>query len=88
MYNCNKKTNCLQAKKPSDVKKYAIKLIFQILQYAYKSKSTPVLPSGRNFGRKSQNGPKEIVWSRENEGPNFWKIYQKRAELFFSLVLH
>jgi hypothetical protein len=39
-----------------------------------------VLPRGRNFGRKSQKGPKKIVWSRENEGPNFWKIYQKRGE--------
>jgi hypothetical protein len=39
-----------------------------------------VLPRGRNFGRKAQKGPKKIVCGRENLGPNFWQIYQKRAE--------
>jgi hypothetical protein len=39
-----------------------------------------VLPRGRNFGRKTQKGPKKIVWGRENLGPNFWQIFQKRAE--------
>jgi hypothetical protein len=39
-----------------------------------------VLPRGRNFGRKAQKGPKKICWGRENQGPNFCPIYQKRAE--------
>jgi hypothetical protein len=39
-----------------------------------------VLPRGLNFGRKTQKGPKKMVWGRENLGPKFWQIYQKRAE--------
>jgi hypothetical protein len=35
---------------------------------------------GQNFGRKTQKGPKKIVRGRENLGPNFWQMYQKRAE--------
>jgi hypothetical protein len=42
--------------------------------------SFTVLPRGRNFSRKTQKGPKKIVWGRENLGPNFSQIYQKRAE--------
>jgi hypothetical protein len=43
-------------------------------------RAKPVLPRGRNFGRKTQKGPEKIVWGRENLGPKFWQIYQKRAE--------
>jgi hypothetical protein len=46
-----------------------------------------VLPSGRNFDRKTQNGPNKIVWRRENLGPNFWQIYQKTAEKGAKLFL-
>jgi hypothetical protein len=31
-----------------------------------------VLPRRRNFGRKTQKGPKNIVWGRENLEPNFF----------------
>jgi hypothetical protein len=34
---------------------------------------------GRNFGRKTQKGPKNILRGRENQGPNFCQIYQERA---------
>jgi hypothetical protein len=46
-----------------------------------------VLPRGRNFVRKSQKGSKKIVWSLESEGPNFWAIYQKRAEKWPNFVV-
>jgi hypothetical protein len=38
----------------------------------------PVLPRGRNFGRKIQKGP--CVGPGKYLGPNFLQIYQKRAE--------
>jgi hypothetical protein len=45
-----------------------------------------VLPRGRNLGRKSQKGPKKIVWSRENEGAELLEDLSKKgrkvAELF------
>jgi hypothetical protein len=46
------------------------------------------LAKGQNYGRKTQKGPKKLAWGRENMGPNFWQIYQKRAELFCGLVYH
>jgi hypothetical protein len=48
----------------------------------------PVLPRGRNFGRKAQKGPTKIWRGREIQGPNFLAIYQKRAEPFLGLVFH
>jgi hypothetical protein len=46
----------------------------------YKCLTQSVLPRSRNFGRKTQKGPKKIVWGRESLGPNFLQNYQKRAE--------
>jgi hypothetical protein len=52
-----------------------------------------VLPRGRNFGRKTQKGPKKIVWGRENLLADLSKKGRKEAEkgpaeLFCSLGLH
>jgi hypothetical protein len=39
-----------------------------------------VLPRGRNFGRKSQKGPRKNLRGRKNWRPNFYQIFMKRAE--------
>jgi hypothetical protein len=53
--------------------------------------SGPVLPRGRNFGRKSQKGPQKNLRGRKNWPPNFRRIFIKRAEkgpkFFKTLVL-
>jgi hypothetical protein len=50
-----------------------------------------VLPRGRNFDRKTQKGPKKIVWGRKSLGPekcgaeylpDLSKKGRKGAELF------
>jgi hypothetical protein len=53
--------------------------IFERKKFAETGKNA-VLPRGRNFGRKAQKWPKKIWWGRESQGPNFYPIYQKRAE--------
>jgi hypothetical protein len=40
----------------------------------------PVLPTGRNFGRKTQKWPHKNLSGREKLRPNFWPIFQKMAE--------
>jgi hypothetical protein len=50
------------------------------VQFGSYEDSVPVLPSGRNFGRKAQKGPTKIWRGRKSKGPNFCRIDQKRAE--------
>jgi hypothetical protein len=41
------------------------------------------MPSGRNFGLKTQKGPGKIVWGREKSAGEFlWQIYQKKGPNF------
>jgi hypothetical protein len=40
----------------------------------------PVLPTGRNFCRKTQEWPQKNLSGRENPRPNFLRIGQKMAE--------
>jgi hypothetical protein len=42
--------------------------------------TAPVLPTGRNFGRKTQNWPPKNISGWKNQRPNFWQIFQKMAE--------
>jgi hypothetical protein len=50
-----------------------------------------VLPTGRNFGRKTQKWPHKNVSGRKNPLPNFWQIFIKLAEkwpnFFISVLL-
>jgi hypothetical protein len=39
-----------------------------------------VLPTGRNFGRKTQKWPHKNLSGRKKQRPNFWPISQKIAE--------
>jgi hypothetical protein len=39
-----------------------------------------VLPTGRNFGRKTQKWPHKNLNGRKNLRPNFWQIFIKMAE--------
>jgi hypothetical protein len=39
-----------------------------------------VLPTGRNFGRKTQKGPDKNLNGGTKQLPNFWPIFQKPAE--------
>jgi hypothetical protein len=41
-----------------------------------------VLPTGRNFGRKTQKWPPKNISGRKNQRPNFWQIFRKMTELF------
>jgi hypothetical protein len=40
----------------------------------------PVLPTGRNFGRKTQKWPFKYLSGRKKQRPNFSPISQKMAE--------
>jgi hypothetical protein len=40
----------------------------------------PGLPTGRNFGRKTQKWPHKNLSGRKKQRPNFWPISQKMAE--------
>jgi hypothetical protein len=39
-----------------------------------------VLPTGKNFGRKTQKWQHKNISSRKNPQLNFWQICQKMAE--------
>jgi hypothetical protein len=45
-----------------------------------KNATEPVLPTGRNFCRKTQNWPQKNLSGRENPRLNFLQISQKMAE--------
>jgi hypothetical protein len=53
--------------------------------------SAAVLPTGRNFGRKTQKWPHKNLSGRNNLRPNFWQIIIKMAEkwpnFFWSVLL-
>jgi hypothetical protein len=40
----------------------------------------PVLPTGRNFSRKTQKGPLKNISGQKNPQLNFWPIFHKMAE--------
>jgi hypothetical protein len=40
----------------------------------------PVLPTGRDFGRKRQKWPHKNLSGRKKQRPNFVQIFQKIAE--------
>jgi hypothetical protein len=52
----------------------------------------PVLPTGRNVGRKTQKWPYKNISGRKNPRPNYWQIFQKMAEkwpnLFLKCICH
>jgi hypothetical protein len=52
-------------------------ILLQLLQGEDK---LTVLPTGRNFGRKTQKWPHKNLSGRNNLRPNFWQIIIKMAE--------
>jgi hypothetical protein len=46
-----------------------------------------VAMKGRNFRPQNTKEAEKIVWGRENMGPNFWKIYQKKGRKGAALFL-